>query len=646
MLVVAIGVGALTGFGVAAFRLVLDALFDFNFHTLGAPVPWAILVLPIVGGLLTALWMRVTMRRYETGLGVSGIMEAVALHDGRIGWRGSIARIGGAILTVGLGGSSGPEDPSVQIGATIGSQIAQRLKLSKGRVKTLVGCGAAAGVSAAFNAPITGVFFAIEIILGGFSGISTAWIVLAAVAGAVASQSILGSAPAFQIPQYELRTPWELLLYLGLGVVAALVAVLYVFLLDRIETWFEHWTLPYWLKPAVGGLAVGLIGYFGSTAILGPGYSAIGDVLQGNQTAALFLFFLVVLKLVATPLTIGSGGQGGLFAPALFLGAMLGAGFGLVAQSIFGASIAPAPAYSLVGMGAVLAGAIRAPITGLMLPFEMTHDYRIILPLMFAVVVSTLIAQVLDPESVYTLKLKQRGVELGKPDTLNLMHTLTVGDAMTPFRDLTTLRTDDALTVLTKAFETTTHHGFVVLDSAGALYGIVTLSDMARMLAEKREVNTIGEITTTNVLTAYPDETLQDALRQLTLMNVGHLPIIDRHDGQRVLGLVRRADIVRAYGTALLDEEQQELHHERLRMQAVVRTELMEVTLRESDPAAGKAIRELNLPDECVIVAIQRGHRTIVPRGNTTLRVGDRLIALAAPSARATFMTILQGQDI
>jgi CIC family chloride channel protein len=640
MMALAIVVGLGAGFGIALFRRALDTLFQATVGGIGQTLPLAILILPAVGGLLTAAWLRVAGREGETGLGVSGIMEAVGLHGGRIGLRGSVARIIGAILTVGLGGSAGPEDPSVQIGATIGSQVGLRLRLSEARVKTLVGCGAAAGISAAFNAPITGVFFAIEIILGEFAGASLGWVVLASVAGAVASQSVLGSAPAFVIPAYELRTPAELLLYMALGVLAAPVAVAYIFLLDRIEAWFEKWQAPHWLKPAVGGLAVGVLAFFGSTAIMGPGYAGIGQVLQGGNLNAAFLFLLVALKLVATPLTIGSGGQGGLFAPSLFLGAMLGAGFGVLAHSVFGSAIAPSPAYSLVGMGAVLAGAIRAPITGLMLPFEMTQDYHIILPLMFAVVISTVMAQLFQHESVYTLKLSQRGINLRARGDVNLMRTIQVSEAMTPLEELTVMRKDDPLGVLTEAFETTMHHGFIVLDEHDEFYGVVTLADVERMLTQKRMVKTIGEITTTNATTVYPDETLDDALRSFGAMDVGRIPVVERRNPKRVLGMVRRADIISAYSRALLDKQEFEHRHERLRLEALARTELMEIRLDDDSRAAQKRIKDLQLPEDSVVVAIRRGSQTIVPRGNSQLHVGDLLIILCKPALRAQIQEI------
>ncbi len=643
MLLLAALVGMLTGLGVALFRYGLDGLFNFAVLGFGGRHRWTLLILPAIGGLITALWIRLSERGNETGVSVAGIMEAVALHGGNISFRGSIARVVGAIFTVGLGGSAGPEDPSVQIGAAFGSQVARRLKLSKARIRTLVACGAAAGISAAFNAPIAGVFFAIEIILGEFSGASVSWIVLAAVAGTVTSQSILGNTPAFTVPRYEFSAFQELPLYMVLGILAAAVGVLYVKFMAQIESLFRKLRVPAWTKPCLGGLMVGTLAYFGSTAIMGTGYRAITDVLEGHETGALFLFSLVFLKLVATPITIGSGGQGGLFAPALFLGAMLGAGFGLAAQALLGGYVATPAAYALVGMGAVLAGAVRAPITGLMLPFEMAQDYHIVLPLMFAVVESTLIAQLIKKDSVYTYKLRLRGVELKKTEDVNLMRALSVADAMTPANELMPVRASDSIATLTEAFEASNHHGFVVLDEAGELYGVVTLSDLAELFAQKKPAQTIGEIATTEVVTVHPDDTLEEAMRQFGMKDVGRLPVVDRRNPRRLLGLLRRADVVSAYSNALTQRQSSEAHHERLRMEVATRTELLETSLDDGDRAVGKSIRELNVPDDCVIIALRRGDRTLVPRGNTALRAGDRIIALCAPTAQTAFLQSLRG---
>ena len=481
-LAVLIGVGA--GLGVVIFRRVLDGLFALTVDGIGHDFPMALIFLPAVGGLLVAGWMALASKKGETGLGVAGIMEAVALHSGKIGLQGSIARIIGAVLTVGTGGSAGPEDPRVQIGATIGSQVAQRLRLSETRVKTLVGCGAAAGLGAAFNAPIT---------------------------------------------------------------------------------WFEEWSLPNWIKPALGGLVVGLLAYFLRPEILGTGYPGIGEALKGVITNPLILFGLVGLKLIATPLTIGSGGQGGLFAPSLFLGAMLGVGFGLIAQMLFPG--VTAAAYGLVGMGAVLAGAVRAPITAILLPFEMTQDYRIILPLMFATVIASIVARRLEPESVYTVKLKQRGIDVRARKDVNLMRAITVEDAMTPVSELPTVKPAVSLPELTQLFQETSRHGFIVEDENDELYGVVTLSDLERALETRKTNVTVGDICTKDVLTTYPDETLDDALRNFAAMDVGRIPVVDRRHPRRVLGVLRRSDIVHAFSHALVDKHQRDHHIAKLQLE-------------------------------------------------------------------------------
>jgi chloride channel protein, CIC family len=630
-LAVLIGVGA--GAGVVIFRRLLDGLFALTVDGIGHEFPMALIFIPAIGGLLVAGWMALASKKGETGLGVSGIMEAVALHSGKIGLQGSVVRIIGAILTVGTGGSAGPEDPSVQIGATLGAQVAQRLHLSESRVKTLVGCGAAAGLGAAFNAPISGVFFSIEIILGEFTGASIGLIVLSAVAGAVVIQMFLGTSPAFVVPAYELHSPLELVFYALLGFVAAIVAFLYIRFLDRIETWFAEIALPNWIKPALGGLVVGLLAYFVRPEILGTGYPGIGEVLKGVIANPLILFVLVGLKLIATPLTIGSGGQGGLFAPSLFLGAMLGVGFGLIVQILFPGVAAPAAAYGLVGMGAVLAGAVRAPVTSILLPFEMTQDYHIILPLMFATVIASIVARRFEPESVYTVKLKQRGIDVRARKDVNLMRSIAVEDAMTPIAELATIKPTTTISELTRLFQETSHHGFVVLDEKNELYGVVALSDLERALEKGKTGATVGEICTKDVLTAYPDETLDDALRNFAAMDVGRIPVVDRRYPRHVLGILGRSDIVHAYSHALVDKHQRDHHIAKLQLEVATGSDLVEVDLGEKDAAVGKRLKEIALPNECVVISIRRGERVVVPRGNTELLAGDRVVVLASAAS-------------
>ncbi len=646
MTTLAVLVGVAAGLGIVIFRRLLDGLFEWSILGWGRDFPIAILFFPALGGLLVAVWMALMHRQGQTGLGVAGIMEAVALHSGRIGLRGSFARIVGAVLTVGLGGSAGPEDPSVQIGATLGSQVGQRLHLTEARVKTLVGCGAAAGLGAAFNAPISGVFFAIEIILGEFSGAATGLVVLSAVAGAVVIQTFLGASPAFQVPAYELRSPLELVLYAVLGIAAAVVAFLYIRLIDRVENSFESWAIPNWIKPAVGGLAVGALAYFLRPEILGTGYAYIGEVLLGGMTDPLILLSLVGLKLVATPLTVGSGGQGGLFAPSLFLGAMLGVAFGSFAHILFPAFTAPAAAYGLVGMGAVLAGAVRAPILAILLPFEMTQDYHIILPLMFAAVISSILARRLEPESVYTVKLKQRGIDVRARKDANLMRAILVEEAMTPAAELATLKPSTSLADLSQILQKTGHHGFAVIDDKNELFGIITLADLERSVETGKTELTVGNICTRNVVTVFPDETLDDALSRFGALDVGRIPVVDRRNTRLLVGLLRRSDIVHAYSHALVDRQQREHHIKRLRLEALTGTEFVEIELDTSHAAVGRSLKELALPGDCVIVAIERGGQVVVPRGNTRLLAGDRVVALSGATASEHLRNILfRGND-
>ncbi|MGE5141629.1 MAG: chloride channel protein [Rudaea sp.] len=645
MTALALLVGAGAGLGIAIFRRTLDGLFSLTIDGIAKQYAIGLFLFPALGGVLVALWMLLLRREHETGLGVAGIMEAVSLHGGRVGWRGSLARIVGAVLTVGLGGSAGPEDPSVQIGAVLGSQLGQRLKLSETRVKTLVGCGAAAGIGAAFNAPISGVFFAIEIIVGEFSGAAVGLVVLSAVAGAIVIQSLLGSRPAFVVPTYQLFNPLEFVLYAALGLAAAVVAFLYIRFIDRFETVFEDLHISRLAKPALGGLLVGVLAFFVRPEILGTGYPAIGGVLQGEIKAPLILFMLVGLKLIATPLTIGSGGQGGLFAPSLFLGAMLGVGFGLVAQMFFPGSIAPAGAYGLVGMGAVLAGAVRAPITAILLPFELTQDYHIVLPLMLATVISTIIARFLEPESVYTLKQKRLGIDLRAGKDVNMMRTISVADAMTPYSEMTPVKPTTSLGELARLFQATSHHGFVVVDRDADLYGMVTLSDLERALDAGGTAATVADICTRNVLIAFTDETLDDAMRHFAALDVGRIPVVERRSPTHVVGVLRRGDIIHAYSHALAQRQAQAERIERVRLESAVGTEIVEMDLARGDAAAGHYLKEIALPHDAVIISIRRRGRVIIPRGDTRLQAGDRVIALTFPAGVEELQKAVRGDQ-
>jgi CIC family chloride channel protein len=628
MVTVAVVVGVGTGFGAVAFIQLIgfcNKLFFEDGKLLGLPGNTYVILLPVVGGLIVGPLIHYLAPEAK-GHGVPEVLTAIAMKGGRIRPVVVLVKALGSAITIGSGGSVGREGPIVQIGAALGSTIGQVFKLSDRRIITLVASGAAAGIAATFNAPIAGVMFAIEVILGEFGIQNLSTMVVSAVTASVVSQAFLGDFPAFDVPAYALNSPWELPLYLGLGVVAGLGAMLFMKSLYFMEDVFDNWKFPPYLKPAIGGIGLGVLGYF-LPRVFGTGFDTIGSILTGDIGLTI-LIVLIFGKILATTLTLGSGGSGGVFAPALFVGAVLGGAYGQIAQSLFPGIPASSGAYAMVGMAAVFAGAARAPITAIIILFEMTRDYHIILPLMAATVLSTIIAHRLEPESIYTLKLKLRGIlTQQQKKSENPLHTILVEDAMTPIREMVTVTPEVSLAELSRLFQETSHHGFVVAKN-DELYGMVTLSDLEIAIENGKTDQTVGDICTKNILTAYQDETLSEVLGHFGAMDLGRIPVVERRNPRHLLGVLRRVNILHAVSSALTDTQNIMHHMDRLEMEGVVKTELTDLYILREFDASGKRLREIRLPDDCVIVSIQRGKQTVVPRGFTQLLPGDRVIAL------------------
>ena len=638
----AVIVGLGTGLGTVLFIEMIKFFNQLFFGTLEnfslVTSPWVIL-LPMIGGLPVGFIVEYIAKEAK-GHGVPEVLTAIATRGGRIRPVVVVAKALGSAITIGSGGSVGREGPIVQIGAALGSVIGQFFKLSERRVVNLVASGAAAGIAATFNAPIAGVLFSVEVILGDFGFQSLGTVVISAVTASVVSRAILGDFPAFVVPAYSLNSPWELILYLGLGVLAGFAAWLFVKLLYFAEDVFDAWKFPNYLKPAVGGLGLGILGFF-VPQVFGTGFTAISDSLAGKIGLGLLLL-LIVGKIVATSLTLGAGASGGVFAPALFTGAMLGGAYGTIANMLFPGVVASSGAYAMVGMAAVFAGAARAPVTAILILFEMTQDYHIVLPLMFATVISTLIAQWLEPESIYTLKLARRGLDVKARRSMNLMSSILVDDAMTPVDEMTTVSPEIPLPQLAQIFQETSHHGLIVFNEQKELYGIVTISDLERALKLDDTEVTVADICTTNVLTVFPDETLNEALRHFGALDVGRIPVVSRHDPMHVIGVLRRTDIVHAYSNALVDKQKTDAHMSRLRMQNQVGTELKEFIVSPADVGCNQQLKDFSLPDECVIVSIQRGSQMIVPRGRTRLTAGDKVFILTKIDRYAAVQKVLR----
>ncbi|MFC1879133.1 chloride channel protein [Chloroflexota bacterium] len=625
-----VGIGA--GLGAVVFRVLIDAVNDLAFDKIagifGGFSPIYLLIIPVLGG---AVYGPLIYRfaREAKGHGVPEVMEAVALHGGRIRPRVAIVKSLASAICIGTGGSVGREGPIAQIGSALGSTIGQWLNLSDERVKNLVACGAAGGIAATFNAPIAGSIFALEVILGQFHAVYFGAVVISAVTADVVAHIFEGDLRAFAVPEYALINPWELVLYAVLGIIAAAGAVFFTRMLYLSEDLWEKLKFPEYLKPLLGGLLLGVLGILspkilGIPRVFGVGYETITEALSGNIALQMTLG-LLLMKFLATIITLGAGGSGGVFAPSLFMGAMLGEVFGQVMNMLFPEITAPPGAYALVGMAAFFSGVAHAPITAILILFEMTNDYAIILPLMLTTVIATLVSRFLSRESIYTLKLTRRGVHLKEGKDIDVMHDVLVKEAMTTVID--TVPLDMTLDDLAIDFDLTKHHGYIVVDDAGLLAGVVTIQDLKKAYElESIEEKTVADIATLeNLAVAYPDEPMGEALRRLGIRDIGRLPVLSRDDKHQLIGIVRRSDIIRAYKIAITNRAESQHKVEMARQSKIDGASLIHIELLPSAQVVGKKISEISLPPDCLIISIRRGQKLIIAHGYTTLQTKDKL---------------------
>jgi CIC family chloride channel protein len=410
LILLSVVTGILTGLGSVGFIHVLNGVGRFAREGLGSALaifgPANLVLLPAIGGLMVGPLIE-RFAREAKGHGVPEVMTALASRGGRIRKRVVMVKVLASSLTIGFGGAAGREGPMVQIGSAIGSALGQWSRISTGNLRTLVACGAAGGIAATFNAPIAGAIFAVEVLMGRIHA-DFLLVLLTSLSSCIVARSFLGNYPAFVVPAYELSSPVELPLYFLMGLLVGVAAIAYVRLLYRAEDLFRDWTFPDELKPAVGGIMVGLLIRF-FPQVYGAGFPAIESALWVRFPWELLLG-LFVAEMLANCATLGSGGSGGVFAPSLYMGAMLGGTFGSLAHFLFPGWTAGSGAYAMVGMAAFFAAGAKAPMTALIILFEMTNDYRIMLPLMAATVASTYVSHFLLPQSIYTLRLHRRGI--------------------------------------------------------------------------------------------------------------------------------------------------------------------------------------------------------------------------------------------
>ncbi|MFQ6046851.1 MAG: chloride channel protein [Gemmatimonadales bacterium] len=557
MVLVAVVIGLLGGLSAVGFRLLIQGVNrvawrqgPYSLEYIAALPFWWKVLAPAAGGLLVG-WITHRFAREARGHGVPEVMEAVALRGGRIRPRVVIAKLLASGICIGSGGSVGREGPIVQIGSALGSTLGQWLKIDQRRLRTLVGCGAAAGIAGTFNAPVAGALFAVEIILGDFGVSQFSPIVISSVAATVVSHRFLGDFPAFQVPAYNLVHASELFAYAGLGIVAGLVALAFIRALYSLEDVFETLRIHPPLKTVIGGMLIGVIGIW-LPHVFGVGYEAINEALNGTVVWYLMLL-LVAAKILAVSITIGSGGSGGIFAPSLFIGAMLGGAAGTVVASFWPTTTAGAGAYALVGMGAVVAAATHAPITAILIIFELTGSYTIILPLMISCIIATLLSTRLQPGSIYTLKLLRRGLDIHRGQAINVLKHVPVREVMR--RDVVTVAPEDGFPTLISRFIDHPGSTLFVTDDAGQLLGIITADEIRPAMRDPSSLATLVIAEDVMVGGEFPRVTITDSLADVMKLLGGYRGEIPVLENGKIAGVIWPEDVIERYNSEVFKRD-------------------------------------------------------------------------------------------
>jgi len=560
IVIAAVLIGVAGGFAAILFRYLIEgATWGFSGGQTTSPSGfsdlawWWILLMPMVGGLIVGhlvYWLAPEVK----GTGVPEVMEAVALHGGWIRKRVALVKAAVVAVCLGSGGSAGREGPIVHVGAAIGSLIGSIFRVPVSQLRTFVGCGAAAGIAATFNAPIAGAMFAGEVILGQFGVVSFSAIVISSVMATVISRHFIGDFPAFIVPVFSMHHTYELFFYALLGLLAALVGCLFIWILGQLRELFAKISIPTTLKPALGGLFVGCLG-IALPQVLGVGYSAINEAMH-TSVPWLLMLALIGSKLLATSMTLSSGGSGGIFAPALFLGAMLGGLIGTGLASILPDDVGGMGSYALVAMGAMVAATTRAPITAIIIIFEMTNNYTIILPLMIACILATLVASQIIKPSIYHAKLLRRGVDLEKEQHVNVLKKVTVGSVH--MKHPLTVQTD---TGLADILELAVEHGYlhyIVVDRHGNYVGLIHLNELRFSFFNEEELGKLivaADLVHADVPTLIPSDTLDLALRLLGESGLYSLPVMDPDEHRKVKGIITRDAVIETYNRELLNRD-------------------------------------------------------------------------------------------
>ncbi len=549
-----VGIGG--GFASVFFRYLLHQMHYFFFNVL---YPWlssySIYLLPLIPMIGATILIPFSLRYPGeiNGYGMPRFLVSVHLRGGLIRTRQIFIKIFTSAVTISTGGSAGVEGPIAQIGGAIGSAVGRFFSMGSQRLKVLVACGSAAGIAAQFNAPLAGVLFAQEIIMVGEFQLQTFGVIVIASGLATAiSRAFYTSAPTFGALEYSLGSPLEFVFYIVLGLLIGVLAFAFIRIFFFIGDTFARINLNHQIKPIVGAFLVGLLGllHFG---VLGDGYEYIRAAIQSPAALPIGgIALLVVLKMVATGITLGSGNVGGVFAPALFIGAMIGAVFGWMLNLLFPGMDIQAGSYALVGMGAFLAAATHAPMTSIFLLFELTSSYEVIIPNMFASVIGVMIAGKLCSDSLDSMELSRQGIYLHKGVEENILNSILVATVMV--REFETLKETMSFAEFMEFFPTSKSQYYPVMNKENKMTGVVSFQDIREIMLEEglEHLVVMKDLAEIDLIKLFPHDNLNKAMKKFGIKDIAAIPVVDPKDPQKIRGILKRKDVIDAYNKAIL----------------------------------------------------------------------------------------------
>lgn len=658
VMALAIIIGLIAGFAAIGIRALIHFISELSFPGTGDLLTnisnspyWLIILVPVLGGIIVGPLIHFFAPEAK-GHGVPEVMQAVITKGAKIRPRVAIVKAFASAITIGTGGSVGREGPIVQIGSSLGSTVGQLFQLTHKQLKTLVGAGAAAGIAAAFNAPIAGALFAVEVILMDFQVNQFSPIVIASVIATFVSHHYEGDFAAFQVPHYYYVSWLETITYLVLGILTGILSFIFIKILYGFEDFTENRLrfIPNYMQPAIGGLLIGLLALL-VPEIMGVGYKSINNALHGKMIWS-FALLLIGVKILATSITLGFGGSGGIFAPSLFIGATAGAFFGFFVHWIFPDWTGNPGAYALVAMGGMVAGTIRGPITAIIIVMELTGDYKIILPLMITCIISTIISTKLSRESIYTLKLVRRKIKLHAGFEYDIMKDIFISDLYNKKAD-TIPFSANYHQVVEKLISIRSPY-LNVINNREELIGTISIHDIKDYFFEKDLLQNIiiaEDLADTKCPSVSPDDSAKNVLKIMRKCNKDEIPVTDKNN--KLIGTILRKDILNEYHREI----------ERMDIGSSFATQLMNANSTPEDHfLEGYSICEIQVPKEFVGKSIKdldirnkfkvdvlsvrnttrkKNNLNIIPNANYVISETDHIIVAGQKNHVDLFKTII-----